>query len=209
MGRDVTDENLQRHIRELALRMYRFAHDIVRKHDPNHLILGPYVKEQSFDVETWKALAPYVDVLSPQHVNRAYSFAEQAKAARRPVLVSDETTGHLHNAEHPEYHSLKSSHGKGRIYESVLERHLRDRHVCGVSFCATLYDLDGGPLVEWMGLMEGLYDSSGTPKPGLVDAVKRANQNVYERATAPLSSEDLRKLDARHFDTWDQAFVVD
>jgi hypothetical protein len=189
--------------------MYRFAHDVIRKHDPHHLILGPYVKEQSFDLETWKALSPYVDVLSPQHINRSYSFAEQALVTGRAVLVSDETTGHLHNAEHPEFHSLKSSHGKGRIYESVLERHPRDRHVCGVNFCATLFDLDDGPLMERMGLMEGLYDSTGTPKTGLVDAVRRANQNVYERATAPLSSEDLHELDARHFGTWDEAFIVD
>ena len=205
LGRDVTDENVQEHIREMAVSLYRIAHDAIREYDPNHLILGPYVKEQSFSLETWRALAPYVDTLTPQHVNRDYSFTEQALATGRAVLVSDEVTDHLHNAKHPGFRSVKSSADKARIYESVLERHLRDPHVCGVNFCATLYDLDDGPLMVRMGMMEGLYDANGTPKPGLVDVVTRANQGVYERAAAPFDTEDLGELDARHFHTWDEA----
>lgn len=205
LGRDVTDENVQEHIREMAVSLYRIAHDAIREYDPNHLILGPYVKEQSFSLETWRALAPYVDTLTPQHVNRDYSFTEQALATGRAVLVSDEVTGHLHNAKHPRFRSVKSSAGKARIYESVLERHLRDPDVCGVNFCATLYDLDDGPLMVRMGMMEGLYHANGTPKSGLVDVVTRANQGVYERAAAPFDTEDLEELDARHFHTWDEA----
>lgn len=207
LGRDVNDENEQEHVREMAVSLYRFAHDVIRKHDPNHLILGPFVKEQAFDLETWKALAPFVDTLTPQHVNRNISFAEQAAATGRPILVSDESTGHLHDADHQGPHALKSSEGKGRIYASVLERHLRDPNVCGVNFCATLYDLNDGPLLDQWGMLEGLYDTVGNPKPGLVDAVARANQGVFERATAPFGPEDLAKLDARHFRTWDEAHV--
>lgn len=203
LGRDVTDENEQDHVREMVVSLYSFARDIVRKHDPNHLIFGPYVKEQSFDLETWKAVAPFVDTLTPQHVNRDISFSEQTSATGRPILVSDESTAHLFNIERP--HGLKSPEDKGRIYASVLERHLRDPSVCGVNFCATLYDLNDGPLMERLGMMEGLYDWRGNPKPGLPDAVAEANTRIYERATEPCGAEALAALDARHFGLWDAA----
>jgi len=205
LGRNVSDENLQEHVREIAVSLYSMAHDAIRRHDPNHLILGPYVKEQSFDLETWKALAPYVDTLTPQHVNRDISFAEQRAATGRAVLVSDEVTGHLHDEAHRHLQRLSSSEAKGRIYAMLLERHLRDPNVCGVNFCATLYDLDEGPLLERWGMAEGLYDRDGNPKPGLVDAVAEANGNIYERATEPYGPDQLAELDARLVRTWDEA----
>lgn len=199
------DADLQARIRHMAVSLYRMAHDAVRRHDPNHLILGPYVKEQSFDLETWQALAPWVDTLTPQHVNRDISFAEQRAATGRAVLVSDEVTGHLHDEAHRHAHAVRSSEAKGRIYALLLERHLRDPSVCGVNFCATVHDLDDGPLMDRWGMMEGLYDGDGNPKPGLVDAVAEANKRVYERAAEPYGADELVELDARFFRTWDEA----
>jgi len=199
------DADLQDRIRHMAVSLYRMAHDAVRRHDPNHLILGPYVKEQSFDLETWQALAPWVDTLTPQHVNRDISFAEQRAATGRAVLVSDEVTGHLYDEAHRHAHAVRSSEAKGRIYAAALDRHLRDPNVCGVNFCATLYDLNDGPLMERWGMMEGLYDAGGNPKPGLVTAVAEANKGVYERATEPYGTDELADLDARFFRTWDEA----
>ncbi len=205
LGRDVSDENEQEHVREMAVTLYRSAHDAIRRHDPNHLILGPYVKEQSFDLKTWKALAPFVDTLTPQHVNRNLSFAELTAATGRPLLVSDEATGHLHDEAHGGPHALTSSEDKGRIYGAVLERHLRDPSVCGVDFCATLYDLNDGPLMDRYGMMEGLYDWDGNPKPGLAEAVAEANKGIYERAAEPYDADSLADLDARFFGVWDEA----
>ncbi len=67
--------------------------------------------------------------------------------------------------------------------------------VCGVNFCATLYDLDDGPLMKMAGMMEGLYDWDGDPKPGLVDVVREANKEIYERATDPYGSSEIVELD--------------
>ena len=185
----------QENIRKMAVHLYRMVHDAIGRHDPNHLILGPYVKEQSFDIETWKALTPYVDMLSPQHFNRNISFAEQSAATDRAVLVSDEESGHIFEASRHNPHSVTSEH-KGRVYSLLLDRHLRDSNVCGVNFCATLYDLDDGPLMDMAGMMEGLYDWDGNSKPGLVDVVREANKEIYERATEPYGSE-LAELDEK------------
>jgi hypothetical protein len=146
-----------------------------------------------------------VDTLTPQHVNRNLSFAEQAAATGRPVLVSDEATGHLHDEAHDGPHALNSAEDKGRIYGAVLERHPRDPSVCGVNFCATLYDLNDGPLMDRYGMMEGLYDWDGNPKPGLVEAVAAANEGVYGRATEPYDAGSLADLDAGFFAVWDEA----
>ena len=185
----------QENIRNMAVHLYRMVHDAIGRHDPNHLILGPYVKEQSFDIETWKALTPYVDMLSPQHFNRDSSFAEQSAATGRAVLVSDEESGHIFAAARQNPRSV-TSENKGRVYSLLLDRHLRDANVCGVNFCATLYDLDDGPLMDKMGMMEGLYDWDGNAKPGLADVVREANKEFYERATQPYGSDRLSELDA-------------
>ena len=192
----------QENIRKMAVHLYRTVHDAIHQHDPNHLILGPYVKEQSFDLKTWKALAPYVDMLSPQHFNRDISFAEQRAATGRSVLVSDEESGHIFQASRQNPRSVTSEH-KGRIYSLLLDRHLRDPNVCGVNFCATLYDLDDGPLMDMWGMMEGLYDWDSNPKPGLVGAVREANKGIYERATEPYGTE-LAELDEKLCRTRDE-----
>ena len=134
-------------------------------------------------------------MLSPQHFNRDSSFAEQSAATGRAVLVSDEESGHIFAAARQNLRSV-TSENKGRVYSLLLDRHLRDANVCGVNFCATLYDLDDGPLMDKMGMMEGLYDWDGNAKPGLADVVREANKEFYERATQPYGSDRLSELDA-------------
>ena len=51
------------------------------------------------------------------------------------------------------------------------------------------------PLMKMSGMMEGLYDWDGNPKPGLVDAVREANKEIYERATDPYGSSEIVELD--------------
>lgn len=76
-------------------------------------------------------------------------------------------------------------------------------NVCGINFCATLYDLDDGPLMDMWGMMEGLYDWDGNPKPGLVGAVREANKGIYERATEPYGTE-LAEFDEKLCRTRDE-----
>ena len=140
-------------------------------------------------------MTPYVDMLSPQHFNRNISFAEQSAATDRAVRVSDEESGHIFEASRQNPHSVTSEH-RGRVYSLLLDRHLRDSNVSSVNICATLYDLDDGPLMDMAGMMEGLYDWDGNPKPGLVDVVREANKEIYERATEPYGSE-LAELDEK------------
>ena len=50
----------------------------------------------------------------------------------------------------------------------LRDRHLRDANVCGINFCATLYDLDDGPLMDRMGMMEGLLQERRISKSEVV-----------------------------------------
>lgn len=49
--------------------------------------------------------------------------------------------------------------------------------------------------VQLSGMMEGLYDWDGNPKPGLVDVVREANKEIYERATDLYGSSEIAELD--------------
>ncbi|MEM0895787.1 MAG: hypothetical protein AAGJ79_02795 [Verrucomicrobiota bacterium] len=48
-------------------KVHEVAHRHVRKNDPNHLILGFYFKPYNANLGLYQAIAPFVDVLSPQH----------------------------------------------------------------------------------------------------------------------------------------------
>ena len=56
-------------IQSMCVTLYRIGHTAMRRHDKNHLILGSFIKEWALDAESWKAAAPYVDMIAPQHFN--------------------------------------------------------------------------------------------------------------------------------------------
>ncbi|MAD79516.1 MAG: hypothetical protein CMJ50_01555 [Planctomycetaceae bacterium] len=54
---------------DIAEQVYAFTHDEIRKHDTNHMILGSYVKSDTYTLDIWKRLAPYIDLVAPQDFN--------------------------------------------------------------------------------------------------------------------------------------------
>ncbi len=51
--------------------------------------------------------------------------------------------------------------------------------------------------MDMMGMMEGLYDWDGHPKPDLVDVVRKANREIYQRAIEPYPIDELAELDEK------------
>ena len=183
-------EDLQEFKRAMALQLYGVLKDAIREVDKNHLIFGSYVKEQSFDVETWKALSPLVDVAAPQHWNPQFPFETLSSEARLPVLVSDEVCGRL-----PANTSDKDGvtvEDKAEMFRMLYRRHLGDPNVSGVAFCGTMYDLQDGPLLS---MFEGIWNSYGERRAPLWQAIVASNEMSRRFATDIKSELEIQMLD--------------
>jgi hypothetical protein len=104
-------------------------HKLIRRHDENHLLFGSFVKEWSFAPQTWKALAPYIDVLSPQHCNPEVDIDEFAEATGLPILVSDEEYGFYYGDLSGEHKPVRSMAKRARLYDLCARRHFHDPSV--------------------------------------------------------------------------------
>ena len=192
-------EDLDCLVRLLAVAAYVPACKAIRRHDPNHLILGPYVKETSFSLDTWQALAPHFDVLAPQHSHRDIDLGILRRQTGRPVILSDEITGpYLKDRSH----GVRSFEHKADLYRRSLECHARNPSVSGVCYCGTLWDLDEGPMRSH-GHLEGLYDQQGNPRPALVETVSQANASLHAVAIEPAGEDRLAAMYADYFRAWD------
>ena len=193
-------------IQHMCVTLYRIGHDAIRKHDSNHLILGSFIKEWALDADSWKAAAPYVDMIAPQHINESIDVNELAEAADLPIVYSDEYFGfHYPKALGNMHAGVKSHDARGEIYHANLMRHYKDPKVLGVTYCACMFDQGGNTLAK--GNQNGFYDLQGHPRPGLINQVTRLNHEVYEHATRPATPGQLEELKEALFSAWEKHSV--
>lgn len=187
----------------MAVTLYRIAHTAVRRWDTNHLIFGSFIKEWALTGESWKAAAPYVDMIAPQHVNPGISINALADAAGLPMIVSDEDAGfHYPGNTGTLYRGVVSHDARGEIYRANLMRHYKDPQVLGVTYCLCMYDQDGETLKK--NLQSGYFDMAGIPRQDLIDTVTQINREVYTHAPHPGTPEEIRELDRALFDLWER-----
>ncbi|MDZ8119107.1 hypothetical protein [Pontiella agarivorans] len=185
--------------------LYKTGHDAIRKWDSNHLILGSFVKEWALSIDSWKAVAPYVDVAAPQHLNKDISVNAIGKAVDLPVIVSDDEFGFGYPKGHG-YACVKTHDARGEIYQAHLMRCYKDPTIIGSSYCACMYD-QGGKAMKY-GKQEGFYDLNGKPRPYLIETVTEINNAVYLHTPHPASSATLDHLSASYFSKWDNYKVL-
>lgn len=186
----------------MCVTLYKIAYTAIRRWDSNHLILGAYVKEWALTGESWKAAAPYIDMIAPQHLNREISLNELADAADLPIVVSDDYFG-FHYPDKGTGHAGVSSHdARGEIYQANLMRHYKDPRTLGVTYCACMYDQGGDTLKK--NQQNGFYDIQGDPRNNLIQAVTEINKAVYTHSPYPGTPEELQALKKTFFDTWDK-----
>ena len=181
--------------------LYQLGHSAIRRWDKNHLILGSYIKEWALSVDSWKKMAPYVDMAAPQHVNVEISVNEIGKATGLPIIFSDEYFGFHYPVDQGSRHAaLKSHDARAEVYQANLMRHFKDPQVVGVTFCACLYDQGGQTLKK--GNQNGFYSLQGKPREKLIATAKMLNREVYQHASQPANSVELEKLHDALFETW-------
>ncbi|TWT81501.1 hypothetical protein CA13_29540 [Planctomycetes bacterium CA13] len=185
----------------MCTRLYKIGHDAIRRWDKNHLILGSFVKEWALSVDSWKAVAPYVDVIAPQHLNRDISVNALAKAVNLPMIISDDEIGFCYDPG-PGYCCVESHAARAELYEANLMRNFKDPRIIGASYCACMYD-QGGKALKY-NQQAGFYDRQGNPRPQLIRTVTSTNKSVYLHSTNSGDQQELDSLMERYFSKWDQ-----
>ncbi|MBA7547425.1 hypothetical protein ES705_39847 [subsurface metagenome] len=82
---------------EIVEQVYQLAYEEIRKYDQNHMIYGSYVKEATFTTEIWQRVAPYIDVIAPQHVSKVFPIEPIVELLGKPALISDQPLGNVYS----------------------------------------------------------------------------------------------------------------
>ena len=194
-------EDFEAILSHMAVTLYKIGHTAIRRWDTNHLIFGSFVKEFALSTESFKAAAPYMDMIAPQHVNQDVSVHDLAEAAELPILISDEYFGWHYPGDVGSRHAGLVSHdARAEVYKANLMRHYKDPQVLGVTYCACMYDQGGATLKK--NNQNGFYDIQGNPREKLIEAVTEINHAVYTHSPYPATPEELEVLDKTLYDTW-------
>lgn len=188
-------------VSHMCVSLYRLGHESIRRWDKNHLILGSFIKEWALSLDSWKEVAPFVDMIAPQHVNEFISVNEIADATNLPIIFSDEYFGFHYPGKTGSLHAGLVSHdARAEVYQANLMRHYKDPQVMGVTYCACMYDQGGNTLAK--NNQNGFYSLDGQPREKLIETVTKLNHSVYEHAAKPASPEELEKLHKELFSKW-------
>jgi hypothetical protein len=189
---------------EIIEHTFRIAHEAVRKHDQNHLIFGCYVKEASLNAENWERIAPYIDVITPQHVSEAFPIRQVVKALDKPALISDQPFGNVYPLP---LITAKSSPGavpdhvdRLVLYDILANRISKDPDYIGVDFCAVLFDQSHEDKAYEIG-QPGFYNVYGEPKDQLCRTVTNFNQQMVNNLSEPMNPAEVEALDKQFHET--------
>lgn len=205
----------------VVAKVHEVAHRHVRKHDSNHLILGFYFKTYNANLGLYEAIAPYVDVLSPQHhvvaeYHQDDSFnyeagiinaAEISRRTGKPIYHGDQwlgkvvpsPTGQKLRGNKSRYPYFSSQEHRGQVYEGLMESVLASPKIVGFAACATFYDNPdiGGS----HGGNKGLADSRLKDKTDFTSHVEKTNAQLYERRTRAYKPEEVEALNKKAAET--------
>lgn len=186
---------------EIVEHVYRLAHEAIRKEDPNHMIFGAYVKEATFTAEIWQRIAPYIDVISPQHVSKVFPIGKVVKALDKPALISDQPFGNVYPLR---LLAAKKAHGpvpdhvdRIVLYDLLANRISKDPDFIGVDFCACLFDQSHPDKAYELG-QPGFFGIAGESKPYLCRTVRKLNTQIMENVRAPHNDEAAEALDEKY-----------
>jgi hypothetical protein len=125
---------------EMVIRTYyETVHDAIRKHDPNHLILGSRLHGRASDQDIcYTASGPFVDVVSINYYHRWTPEQEKlnrrARLAGKPILITEfyakGADGGLNNSRGAGF-TVPTQADRGKFYENFTLGLLSNPNVLG------------------------------------------------------------------------------
>ena len=189
---------------EIVEQLHKVAHAEIRKHDPNHMVLGSYVKHTTYTKGIWKRIAPYIDALGPQDLSDVNPIKPSVEATGVPAMLSDQEFGNVYPL------ALQGKTGapgavpdhvdRRVLYDLVAGRIARDPDFIGVSFCAVLYDQSHWRRAYDRG-QPGFFNIDGEPNRRLVETVRNANQRILDTVREPLDETSIAQLHRAYIET--------
>ena len=190
-------------VAHMCIHLYKMAHKAIRRYDNNHMILGSFIKEWALTGEAWKAAAPYLSMIAPQHWNESINISDLSDAAGLPMIVSDEDVGfHYPNNKGNLYKGLTSHDARGEIYQATLMRHYKDPRTMGATFCMCLYDQELAVVDKDQ--ETGIYTIDGKPRNKMISLIREINTEVYKHSPHPASDKELAALDDTLRGLWEE-----
>lgn len=191
-------------IGEIVVKVNQLGHSEIRKVDSNHIVLGCYVKGVTYSAELWKRIAPYIDVLAPQHFSEIHKINPVVESTGLPALLSDQVFGNVY----PETLLRKGrtpgpvpDHLDRRVLYHLLSRRLAaDPDFIGVSFCACLHD-NSHTVAAYDRGQPGFFTIDNEPRSKTIATAQAANEFIYQNVRQPLSETAIQKLDDDYHET--------
>ncbi|MGA0845419.1 MAG: hypothetical protein ACO3RV_02675 [Luteolibacter sp.] len=208
--RNITQDSITRKddtefARRVMRSYYQTVHDAIRRHDPNHMILGSRLHGRASAQDIcYTASGPFVDVVSINYYHRwSPNHAEldrRAWLAGKPILITEfyakGADSGLDNRKGAGF-TVATQKDRGRFYENYTLGLLKNRNIVGWHWFR--YIDDGDAKTKRHSSNKGIVDIYYQPHKELVNSMTAINQAVYPlsdhlrpraRCPEPRSTED-------------------
>jgi hypothetical protein len=179
---DIKDEFLY----TCARRYFEVIAAAVRRHDPNHLVLGIRFAENPND--RWLELSRIFDVFSVNIYSREFKpdpvlVERYAKVSALPVLIGEFTAaapGRGLQGLFYDGHKVRDQVERGKAYRYYVEHSAASPHIVGTHWFQMVDDLPTGRPSDAERLNYGFINVVDLPYPDLVSAAKETHRRLYE-----------------------------
>jgi len=181
--------------------VYRLGYETIHKCDPNHMILGSYVKQATLTTEIWHAVDPYIDVIAPQILSEVFPIKPVAKALDKPVLISDQSFGNVYpvniQGTSNAWGAIPDHIDRLVLYDILAERISIDPDFIGVQFCACLVD-QSHPDKAYERGQPGFFSIDGECRHHLCRTVHSLNDEMLDNAEASPNDQKGNVLEKKY-----------
>ncbi|MGH7221266.1 MAG: hypothetical protein ACREI1_13185, partial [Nitrospiraceae bacterium] len=158
----------------------------VRRHDPNHLVLGIRFAERPN--RRWAEMSSIFDtfsinIYSPQFAPDPRMIREYAEASGRPVVIGEftaATPGRGLQGLFYYVHKVRDHKERGKAYRYYVENSAADPNIIGTHWFQMVDNLPTGRPSDQERLNYGFINVLDLPYPDLVDAARQTHRRIYD-----------------------------
>jgi hypothetical protein len=169
-----------------ARRYFETITRAVRKHDPNHLVLGIRFAEKPN--RRWAEMSSIFDtfsinIYSEKFLPDSQMIREYAEASGRPVIIGEftaATPGRGLQGLFYYVHKVRNYEERGKAYRYYVENAAADPHIIGTHWFQMVDDLPTGRPSDQERLNYGFINVVDLPYPHLVEAARETHRRIYD-----------------------------
>lgn len=169
-----------------AERYFQVVTQAIRRHDPNHLLLG--IRYAGDPEDRWLALNRFFDVFSINIYSRdlrpdAATVKRLSEATGQPVLIGEFTAAAPGRGMQGLFywgHKVADQAERGKAYRYYVEAAAASPHIIGAHWFQLVDDLPTGRPSDEERLNYGFLNVLDLPYPELVDGARQTHRRLYD-----------------------------